>query len=59
MANRAASLYMSVKKPDGLWRMKSAPDKRLRNLSIGSYYVSFYEGNRKKFDNVGTRPMLP
>jgi len=55
MANRAVSLYMSVKKPDGLWGMKSVPEKRLRNLSIGSYYVSFYEGNRKKFDNVGSK----
>lgn len=55
MANRAASLYRSMKKPDGLWGMKSAPEKRLRNLSIGSYYVSFYEGNRKKFENVGNK----
>lgn len=50
MANRVASLYRSVKKPNGKWVMVSAAEKGLRRLADGFYYVSWYDGKSKKFD---------
>jgi len=52
--NRTASLFMTVKR-DGRWTMIPAPDKGLRDLKKGSYYVLWYEGKTRRSENVGTR----
>jgi hypothetical protein len=55
MANKAVSLYQSVR-INGKWTFRKAPEQRLRKLSEGKYYVSWYEGSKKKMEPVGPEP---
>jgi integrase len=55
MANKAVSLYLSVR-INGKWTFRKAPAQRLRKLSEGSYYLSWYEGPKKKMESVGAEP---
>ena len=55
MVNKAVSLYQSVR-INGKWTFRKAPEQRLRKLSEGKYYVSWYEGSKKKMEPVGAEP---
>jgi integrase len=55
LANKTAVLYQHIK-IGGKWTYQKAPTKRLRHLSEGAYYLSWYEGTRKQLESVGPDP---
>jgi hypothetical protein len=54
LANKAVVLYQSIKIKNK-WTMRRA-EGTLRNLPEGSYYVSYYDGTRKRMEPVGRDP---
>ncbi len=53
MANKTVVLYQHIK-IKGKWKYcKVAPSDRLRRLSEGEYYISWYEGTRKWMEPLG------
>lgn len=55
MANKTVVLYQYIK-IGGKWTYRKAPTRRLPRLPEGAYYLSWYEGTRKRFENVGPDP---
>ena len=55
MANKIAVVYQHVK-INNKWTFKKAPAMRRRFLSDGAYYISWYEGTRKRMERVGPDP---
>jgi len=55
VANKIAVVYQHVK-INNKWTFKKAPAMRRRFLSDGAYYISWYEGTRKRMERVGPDP---
>jgi hypothetical protein len=56
VANKIAVVYQHVK-INNKWTFKKAPAMRRRFLSDGAYYISWYEGTRKRMERVGPDPI--
>ena len=54
MANRSAVLYLRTKNKKK-WAYHRVPDE-LSELASGEYYLSWYDGKRKRLDSVGKDP---
>jgi integrase len=55
------TLYVRQPQPNGKWKFFRVPENRLAKLTVldendGLYYLSWYEGRKKKFLNVGRMP---
>jgi integrase len=55
------TLYIRRPEPSGKWKFLRVPEKQLARLKAldqgeGLYYLSWYEGRKKKFLNVGRSP---
>ena len=51
MANKSVVLYQSIKVKNK-WKYRRA-EGMLRDLSVGSYYMSYYAGSKKRMEPVG------
>ena len=56
VANKIAVVYQHVK-INNKWTFQKAPTMRRRFLSDGAYYISWYEGTRKRMERVGPDPI--
>jgi len=56
VANKIAVVYQHVK-INKKWTFQKAPTMRRRFLSDGAYYISWYEGTRKRMERVGPDPI--
>jgi len=61
MQNGKVTLYIRRALPSGKWTFIRVPEKQLARLKAleeheGLYYLSWYEGRKKKFLNVGRAP---
>ena len=56
MANKTVVLYQHIKIKGKLKYGKVDPSRRLRRLSEGEYYISWYEGTRKRMEPLGPDP---
>jgi hypothetical protein len=54
LADKSVVLYQSIKIKNK-WTMRRA-EGALRDLTKGSYYVSYYDGARKRMEPVGRDP---
>jgi hypothetical protein len=51
-------LLLSINvKINNKWTFQKAPTMRRRFLSDGAYYISWYEGTRKRMERVGPDPI--
>jgi ribosomal protein L29 len=55
MADKTAVLYLSIKINNG-WTFRKTPGTRLRQLTEGAYYVSWYQGASKQMEKSGQEP---
>ena len=58
MANTVVKMYRSKKSKDGAWGTEPISDKELKNLKDlpeggGNFYLSFYDGTKRKMPPVG------
>lgn len=55
------TLYIRQPQSTGKWRFARVPESQFKKLTVleegqGLYYLSWYEGRRKKYENVGRFP---
>jgi hypothetical protein len=56
VANKIAVVYQHGK-INNKWTFQKAPTMRRHFLSDGAYYISWYEGTRKRMERVGPDPI--
>lgn len=56
MANTRVKLYRTKKDESGHWSFVKTDTRRLRRLTEGAYYTFWYEGKKRRSENVGREP---